>query len=606
MSSPRRVLLVFALVFSWTGVADAQIIFNFTYQDAPGTGFNAAGALGQTRRDTLQLVADYIGATVSTPGPRTVNIDVLPSNTLPGVPWLAVAGVLTVPVDFTFNRNLVMQVVQTGFNPGPGAVGALQWNFGPDITWGYGTTVTVPDFDFQHTALHELTHHLGWFTRMTATGASASGTAAYAYYDQFVQGWNGSSYVSFVNTTAGNPSGTTISPAALTNTTNPLRFSGPFANAAGGPFGLATLSTFQPGTSVGHLGVLTDVMGGFAAPGQGFHTYSPTDIAVLRDLGYNFSTAGLIVVQSGGSTIVAEGGATDTFTVALQSAPTANVTVTLNPGTQVTVAPATLTFTPTNWNTAQTVTVTAVDDALVEGAHTGTIAFTVTSTDTAYNAITVPSVSVNIADNDGVLTGLTIVESGGSTAVTEGSGPDTFTVTLKSAPTANVTVTLNGGTQVTVAPASLTFTSANWNVPQTVTVTAIDDAVPEGPHAGFIAFTTASTDPLYNALAVPSVNVLITDNDGAPPIPPTPPSPPAPGEGSYGDSGSNEGSFRALAGPFLEKAGQQSNWNVFNVRHKQRAHLEGRSDLGPVLGWTLASGLALAAALVFGKRKKST
>ena len=57
---------------------------------------------------------------------------------------------------------------------------------------------------------------------------------------------------------------------------------------------------------------------------------------------------------------VAEGGATDTFTVSLKSQPSANVTITLNPGTQVTVSPSPLTFTAGNWSTPQTVTVTAV------------------------------------------------------------------------------------------------------------------------------------------------------------------------------------------------------------------------------------------------------
>ena len=35
-------------------------------------------------------------------------------------------------------------------------------------------------------------------------------------------------------------------------------------------------------------------------------------------------------------------------------------------------------------------------------------------------------------------------------------------------------------TEGTVGPASLTFTTANWNVAQTVTVTGVDDAVVDG------------------------------------------------------------------------------------------------------------------------------
>ncbi|MSU78566.1 MAG: hypothetical protein EXS16_10785 [Gemmataceae bacterium] len=112
--------------------------------------------------------------------------------------------------------------------------------------------------------------------------------------------------------------------------------------------------------------------------------------------------AGATITQSGGTTSVTEGGATDTYTVVLNLAPTADVTITLNPGTQVTATPATLTFTVANWNVAQTVTVTAVDDALVEGAHTGTITHTSASADAAYSAIAIANVVANITDNDGV------------------------------------------------------------------------------------------------------------------------------------------------------------------------------------------------------------
>src|SRR5581483_422553 len=112
------------------------------------------------------------------------------------------------------------------------------------------------------------------------------------------------------------------------------------------------------------------------------------------------AAAGVTVTQSFGNTNVTEGGATDTITVVLTTAPTANVTITMNPGTQVTVAPNPLTFTPANFATAQTVTVTAVDDTVVEGPHTGTITFTTTSADASYNGLVVPSVTVNITDND--------------------------------------------------------------------------------------------------------------------------------------------------------------------------------------------------------------
>src|SRR5438445_673655 len=83
---------------------------------------------------------------------------------------------------------------------------------------------------------------------------------------------------------------------------------------------------------------------------------------------------------------------------------------------------------------------------------------------------------------------------------TEAGGTATFTLVLNSQPSADVTVNFQsslaseGVTDVT----QLTFTSANWNTPQTVTVTGVDDALQDGPHAYTVDFSaTTSTDTGY-------------------------------------------------------------------------------------------------------------
>ncbi len=141
------------------------------------------------------------------------------------------------------------------------------------------------------------------------------------------------------------------------------------------------------------------------APSNPTSTYGTTstwrfDMVTVSGDVFSGPTAGVTITESSGTTNVTEGGPTDTYTVVLNTVPTANVTITLNPGTQVTVSPSTLTFTPSNWNVPQTVTVTAVDDAAVEGNHTGTISHTATSTDTNYNSIAIANVVANITDND--------------------------------------------------------------------------------------------------------------------------------------------------------------------------------------------------------------
>jgi hypothetical protein len=86
-------------------------------------------------------------------------------------------------------------------------------------------------------------------------------------------------------------------------------------------------------------------------------------------------------------------------------------------------------------------------------------------------------------------------------------------VALTNQPTANVTLTVNGNSDVSASPTTLTFTSANWNTAQTVTVTAVDDALVEGPESANITFASSSSDARYNGLSIAPVPVAITDND---------------------------------------------------------------------------------------------
>ncbi|NCQ97002.1 MAG: hypothetical protein GPJ13_17845, partial [Microcystis aeruginosa W11-06] len=116
-------------------------------------------------------------------------------------------------------------------------------------------------------------------------------------------------------------------------------------------------------------------------------------------------TPGITLTQTGGNTSVTEGGNTDTYSLVLKTQPTADVTITLASGNQITLDKTTFTFNSTNWNTPQTVTVTAVDDTVTEGTHTATITHTVTSSDNNYNGLTIPNVNVSIQDNDAEIKG---------------------------------------------------------------------------------------------------------------------------------------------------------------------------------------------------------
>ena len=91
-----------------------------------------------------------------------------------------------------------------------------------------------------------------------------------------------------------------------------------------------------------------------------------------------------------------------------------------------------------NWNTAQTVTVTGVNDDLDDGDVAYTIVTAATSTDTIYNGITVADVAVTNTDNDA--RGRHRQPDRPALTTTEAGGTATFTVVLTSQPTADVTI----------------------------------------------------------------------------------------------------------------------------------------------------------------------
>src|SRR5207245_883128 len=267
----------------------------------------------------------------------------------------------------------------------------------------------------------------------------------------------------------------------------------------------------------------------FAADGSVAYTIV-TAAATSADPGYNGMDAADVAVTNADNDIAGisvtptsgltppEGGRTATFTIALTSQPTANVTIGLSSSdlTEGTAAPASVTFTSANWNTAQTVTVTGVDDFAADGSVAYTIVTAAaTSADPGYNGMDAADVAVTNTDND--IAGISVTPTSGLTT-TEGGGMATFTIALTSQPTANVTIGLSSSdlTEGTVAPASVTFTSGNWNTAQTVTVTGVDDFVADGNVAYTIVTAAAtSTDPGYNGMDAADVAVTNTDNDTA-------------------------------------------------------------------------------------------
>ncbi|MHB8107234.1 MAG: stalk domain-containing protein [Candidatus Cryosericum sp.] len=160
------------------------------------------------------------------------------------------------------------------------------------------------------------------------------------------------------------------------------------------------------------------------------------------------------------SVSVTERGAGDTYTIALKAPPTADVVITATPDARVRVSPAVLTFTPGDWASPQTVTVTAVDDAIAEGTHVGTIVHTVASTDADYRGMTVGSVTAVVQDNEFVLNVTARPSSGGSVTrkPDQASYPVGTVVALTAVPApGNVFAGWRGGASGTATTATVTM-----------------------------------------------------------------------------------------------------------------------------------------------------
>ncbi|CAH2571379.1 Iron-regulated protein FrpC [Planktothrix rubescens] len=237
-----------------------------------------------------------------------------------------------------------------------------------------------------------------------------------------------------------------------------------------------------------------------------------TDVAVTNT---DNDTKGITVTPTTGLTTT-EAGGNATFTVVLNSQPTANVTIPLTSSNTAegTIDKTSLTFTAANWNVAQTVTVTGVDDLIDDGDIAyNIVTAAATSTDTNYSGVDATDVAVSNTDND--TKGITVTPTTGLTT-TEAGGTANFTVVLNSQPTANVTIPLTSSNTAegTVDKSSLTFTAANWNVAQTVTVTGVEDLVDDGDIAyNIVTAAATSTDTNYSGVDATDVAVSNTDND---------------------------------------------------------------------------------------------
>ncbi|TDQ32248.1 T9SS type B sorting domain-containing protein [Zeaxanthinibacter enoshimensis] len=237
-------------------------------------------------------------------------------------------------------------------------------------------------------------------------------------------------------------------------------------------------------------------------------------------------TVGVTVTPTSGTTT--ESGGNFQFTVTLNTQPTAAVTIPIssNDPSEGTVSASQVVLDNTNWNTGQTITVTGVNDNIVDGNVSYTIVTgNPTSGDPAYNGLganDVANVSATNTDND---TELTIANS----STTEGTG-FVFTVTSSNAVPGGFTVnigftdgTATGGNLPLAFPEdydngvkTLNFSGGAGEQQQFGVATTNDTRV-----EGNETFTVTMTSGNPNVITSDTATGTIIDNDSCPTTAPT-------------------------------------------------------------------------------------
>jgi uncharacterized repeat protein (TIGR01451 family) len=283
----------------------------------------------------------------------------------------------------------------------------------------WDTTLTpneIMEFSLQASNRKRLTNHLmqdlGWKTMLALAVTNSDGQpsttpgSATSYTMTLTN--NGPGDITLVNATVQD-----ALPAALTDVTwtcggsagascAPANGSGSINATVTVP--LAGVITFTVNATIdaGFSGTLSNTVSvGMPSNVQNSFSSSATDQTTVTS---GLPTDGITVSAISGPT--SEAGGTATFTVVLNTQPTANVTIGLssNDASEGAVSPASLVFTNSNWNSSRLVTVTGMND----DADDGDVVFSIvtaaaSSSDGKYNGLNAADVSVTNLDDEGEL-----------------------------------------------------------------------------------------------------------------------------------------------------------------------------------------------------------
>lgn len=110
--------------------------------------------------------------------------------------------------------------------------------------------------------------------------------------------------------------------------------------------------------------------------------------------------------------------------------------------------------------------------------------------------------------------GFVVLETSGSTVVSEAGGLDELTIVLLTQPTIDVVIDISSADsgEVVVDSATLRFTPSDWSSPRTIDVVGVADSVVDGPQSTDVTVSVApGSDASYEGLAPKVVSVTTTD-----------------------------------------------------------------------------------------------
>ena len=287
-----------------------------------------------------------------------------------------------------------------------------------------------------------------------------------------------------VTVTVDDPTAATVNPASLTFTA--------------GDYNIAQPVDVTGAVDTDNVNDTTNIT--ITAAGGGYDTVTatvPLTVTEPTPIAIDTNPAAVIVTET----------LTAGFDVTLSAQPTADVVVTVasdNPAV-ATVLPASLTFTTSDYNATQSVSVTGTSDT---NAANDTTNVTLTAAGGGYDTITA---TVPVTVNDTTVAALLWTPPTSMLTVAENANGN-IAVALSTQPTADVVVTAASadGAIATITPATRTFTASDYATAQTFVVEGTDDT--DYADASTTVTLTAAGGG-YDTAAPVTVTVDVTDDD---------------------------------------------------------------------------------------------